>query len=168
MPIEPMEDHPRSPSPQPGTPAPTGAAAASKLPLPLERSKFGGTERRTERPDDGDAPFSRSDLRKGGVVTCEIIEVKDGGLEVKIAGSDLTAFIKRSELARDRADQRPERFAVGEKVDARVTLFDRELASLTRDDVARTRRRIGIVHQDCKFLDHMSIAANMALPPRLG
>ena len=46
-------------------PAPTGAAAASKLPLPLERSKFGGTERRTERPDDGDAPFSRSDLRKG-------------------------------------------------------------------------------------------------------
>ena len=53
------------------------------------------------------------------------IEVKDGGLEVKIAGSDLTAFIKRSELARDRADQRPERFSVGEKVDARITQFDR-------------------------------------------
>jgi len=66
------------------------------------------------------------DLRKGGVVTCEIVEVKDGGLEVKIVGTDLNAFIKRSELARDRADQRPERFAVGEKVDARVTLFDRK------------------------------------------
>jgi small subunit ribosomal protein S1 len=65
------------------------------------------------------------DLKKGSVVTCEVLEVKDGGLDVKIAGTDLTAFIKRSELARDRADQRPERFAVGEKVDARVTVFDR-------------------------------------------
>jgi small subunit ribosomal protein S1 len=44
-------------------------------------------------------------------VTCEVIEVKDGGLEVKIVGTDLTAFIKRNELARDRGDQRPERFS---------------------------------------------------------
>ncbi|HUZ66090.1 MAG TPA: S1 RNA-binding domain-containing protein, partial [Beijerinckiaceae bacterium] len=70
-------------------------------------------------------PGEAGELRKGAVVTCEIVEVKEGGLEVKIAGSDLTAFIKRNELARDRADQRPERFAVGEKVDARITLFDR-------------------------------------------
>ena len=66
------------------------------------------------------------DMRKGAVVTCEIVEVKEGGLEVKIVGTDLTAFIKRNELARDRGDQRPERFAVGEKVDARVTIFDRK------------------------------------------
>lgn len=46
----------------------------------------------------------------------------------------------------------------------KVTLFDRDVTSLSRDDVARTRRRIGIVHQDCKFLDHLSLAANMALP----
>ena len=65
------------------------------------------------------------ELRKGSVVTCEVLEVKDGGIEVKIAGTDLTAFIKRNELARDRGDQRPERFSVGEKVDARVTQFDR-------------------------------------------
>jgi small subunit ribosomal protein S1 len=65
------------------------------------------------------------ELRKGSVVTCEVIEVKDGGIEVKIAGADLTAFVKRSELARDRADQRPERFSVGEKVDARITQLDR-------------------------------------------
>ena len=66
------------------------------------------------------------EVKKGAVVTCEVIEVKDGGLDVKIIGTDLTTFIKRNELARDRADQRPERFAVGEKVDARVTLFDRK------------------------------------------
>jgi small subunit ribosomal protein S1 len=65
------------------------------------------------------------ELRKGSVVTCEVLEVKDGGLEVKIAGTDLTAFIKRNELARDRSDQRPERFSVGEKVDARIIQFDR-------------------------------------------
>ncbi|MBI5011342.1 MAG: 30S ribosomal protein S1, partial [Methylocystis sp.] len=66
------------------------------------------------------------ELRKGLVVTCEVIEVKESGIDVKIAGTDLSTFIKRSELARDRADQRTERFAVGEKVDARVTLFDRK------------------------------------------
>ena len=65
------------------------------------------------------------ELRKGSVVTCEVLEVKDGGIEVKIAGTDLTTFIKRNELARDRGDQRPERFSVGEKVDARITQFDR-------------------------------------------
>ena len=78
----------------------------------------------------GEDPFTQKaegegELRKGAVVTCEILEVKEGGVEVKIAGTDLTTFIKRNELARDRADQRPERFAVGEKVDARVTQFDR-------------------------------------------
>jgi small subunit ribosomal protein S1 len=66
------------------------------------------------------------ELKKGAVVTCEVTEVKDSGIDVKITGTDLTTFIKRNELARDRADQRPERFAVGEKVDARVTLFDRK------------------------------------------
>jgi small subunit ribosomal protein S1 len=77
---------------------------------------------------DGD-PFAAEtsgDVKKGAVVTCEITEVKENGLEVKIVGSDLAAFIKRAELARDRADQRTERFAVGEKVDARVTQIDRK------------------------------------------
>jgi small subunit ribosomal protein S1 len=64
-------------------------------------------------------------IKKGSVVTCEVLAVKDGGLDVKIAGTDFTAFIKRTELARDRAAQKAERFAVGEKVDARVTVFDR-------------------------------------------
>lgn len=74
----------------------------------------------------GGAAGEEGDVKKGAVVTCEVIEVKDSGIDVKITGTDLTTFIKRSELARDRADQRPERFAVGEKVDARVTLFDRK------------------------------------------
>ena len=50
---------------------------------------------------------------------------------MKLVGTDLTAFIKRSELARDREEQRPDRFQVGEKVDARVTQFDRRTRKVT-------------------------------------
>jgi cell division transport system ATP-binding protein len=46
----------------------------------------------------------------------------------------------------------------------KITLFDRDVDSLTRDDVAMTRRRIGVVHQDCQFLDHLTLAQNVALP----
>ena len=68
----------------------------------------------------------RGELKKGQVVTCEVTDVKEGGIDVKIVDTDLTAFIRRGDLARDRADQRPERFAAGEKVDARVIQFDRK------------------------------------------
>ncbi len=77
----------------------------------------------------GGDPFAvaeAGDIRKGAVVTCEVLEVKENGLEVKIADTDLTAFIRRSDLSRDRSEQRPERFAAGEKVDARVTNFDKK------------------------------------------
>jgi len=71
-------------------------------------------------------PFAEAgDLKKGAVVTTEVTEVKETGIDVKIVGTDFTSFSKRSELARDRSEQRPERFAVGQKVDARVTQFDR-------------------------------------------
>jgi small subunit ribosomal protein S1 len=65
------------------------------------------------------------DIKKGSVVTCEVTDVKEGGIDVKIVGTELTSFIKRSELARDRSEQRPDRFAVGQKVDARVVQVDR-------------------------------------------
>ena len=78
----------------------------------------------------GGDPFAEAaasgEIRKGAVVTCEVIDVKDAGIDVKIADTDLTAFIRRSDLSRDRSEQRPERFAKGEKVDARVTNFDKK------------------------------------------
>jgi small subunit ribosomal protein S1 len=77
-------------------------------------------------------PFAEAgDLKKGAVVTSEVTEVKEAGIDVKIVGTDLAAFIKRSELARDRSEQRPDRFAVGQKVDARVTQFDRRTHRVT-------------------------------------
>ncbi|QQR38931.1 30S ribosomal protein S1 [Devosia rhizoryzae] len=65
-------------------------------------------------------------LRKNAVVTTEVIDVNEGGIEVRIADSDVTSFIRRADLSRDRNDQRPERFAKGDKVDARITQYDRK------------------------------------------
>jgi small subunit ribosomal protein S1 len=70
--------------------------------------------------DAGDA------VRKNAVVTGIVTEVNDGGIEVRIEGTDISAFIRRADLSRDRNDQRPERFSKGEKVDARVTQVDRK------------------------------------------
>ena len=69
---------------------------------------------------------SAAGIKKGDTVTCEVLKVEDNGLEVKVAGTDMTAYVKRADLARDRAEQRPERFAVGEKFDAKVTIFDQK------------------------------------------
>jgi small subunit ribosomal protein S1 len=75
----------------------------------------------------GSDPFAEvGDIKKNQVVTCEIVDVKDAGLDVKLVGTDLTTFIRRADLSRDRNEQRPERFAKGEKIDARVILFDKK------------------------------------------
>ena len=66
------------------------------------------------------------DVRRGSVVSCEVTAVTDGGIEAKIVDTDLSAFIRRSDLARDRDEQRPERFSVGQTFDARVTQFDKK------------------------------------------
>jgi len=73
----------------------------------------------------GDPIDTISRYKKGDPVTCEVIAVQENGIEVKIAGSDVTSFIKRSDLSRDRAEQRPERFNVGDKVDAAVLSVDK-------------------------------------------
>ena len=63
-------------------------------------------------------------LRKNQVVTGTVTEVNDGGIEVELEGG-VRSFIRRADLARDRNDQRPERFGKGEKVDALVTSVDK-------------------------------------------
>jgi small subunit ribosomal protein S1 len=64
-------------------------------------------------------------LRRGEVVTVTVLEVRDGGLEVQAGEDGATGFIKRSDLGRDRDEQRPDRFQAGQKIDAMVTGFDR-------------------------------------------
>ncbi|MEN0040104.1 MAG: S1 RNA-binding domain-containing protein, partial [Pseudomonadota bacterium] len=66
------------------------------------------------------------DIRRNSIVTTEVMKVTDGGLETRIVDTDIEAFIRRGDLSRDRDEQRPERFSVGQKIDARVTQFDRK------------------------------------------
>ncbi len=74
---------------------------------------------------DGDPMENAQELRRGAVVTCEVIGVKDNGLDVSLADGSIQTFIRRADLSRERSEQRPERFAVGDKIDARITQFDR-------------------------------------------
>ena len=77
-----------------------------------------------------------SNIKKGDIVTCTITKSTDGGLEVSV-GDNLQGFIRRSDLSRDRDEQRPERFAEGEKVDAQVTMVDGKARKLSLSIKAR-------------------------------
>ncbi|MBA4008317.1 MAG: 30S ribosomal protein S1 [Erythrobacter sp.] len=72
-----------------------------------------------------EAASTGSSLRKNQTVTVTVLEVRDGGLEVQVGEDGATGFIKRSDLGRDRDEQRPDRFQVGSKIDAMVIGFDR-------------------------------------------
>jgi small subunit ribosomal protein S1 len=78
---------------------------------------------------------SLSKLKKGDVVTCTVTQVTDGGIEVTADG--MPGFIRKAELSRDRSEQRADRYAVGEKVDAKVTAVDKAARKLTLSIKAR-------------------------------
>ncbi len=61
-------------------------------------------------------------VKRGSIITVGVTSIEDGGIEVEYEG--MKSFIRRSDLSRDRAEQRPERFSVGDKVDVRVTNVD--------------------------------------------
>jgi small subunit ribosomal protein S1 len=81
-----------------------------------------GIKQLTTDPFASGAPSAK--LKKGMRVTCEVLQVKDNGIEAKLLDHDLTTFIRRSDLSRDRSEQRPDRFGVGEKFDAVVMQVD--------------------------------------------
>ncbi|WP_010187136.1 30S ribosomal protein S1 [Sphingomonas sp. PAMC 26605] len=73
----------------------------------------------------GGISAAASGLNKNAIVTVTVLEVRDAGLEVQVGDDGATGFIKRTDLGRDRDEQRPERFQTGQKFDAMVTGFDR-------------------------------------------
>ena len=73
----------------------------------------------------GDPADAMAKYKKGDAVTCTVTSVSEAGIEVKIADSELTSFVKRGDLSRDRSEQRPERFNVGDKLDAGVISVDK-------------------------------------------
>jgi small subunit ribosomal protein S1 len=91
-----------------------------------------GIKQLTDDPFAGQADA----YRKGEVVTCNVSAVTDNGIDVTI-GESMTGFIRRTDLSRDRAEQRADRFAVGEKVDAIVTSVDKKNRKLSLSIKAR-------------------------------
>jgi len=79
-----------------------------------------------------DDPFetAANEVKKGEVVTCTVSAITDGGLEITISNG-LQGFIRRADLSRERSEQRPDRFAVGDRVDAQITNIDKREHKLT-------------------------------------
>ncbi|WP_208438368.1 30S ribosomal protein S1 [Bartonella vinsonii] len=78
----------------------------------------------------GEAAAS-GELRKGAVVTCEVTAVNENDIGVKLIDHNLETTIRRADLARDRDEQRPERFSIGQRIDARITAFDKKTRKLS-------------------------------------
>jgi small subunit ribosomal protein S1 len=105
---------------------------AKVLDVDVEKERISlGIKQLTGDPLDKAGP-----IKKGGIVTCTVTEVTDGGIEVSLADG-VKAFIRRSDLARDRNDQRPERFGKGDKVDALVTAVDKTTRKISLSIKAR-------------------------------
>jgi len=90
-----------------------------------ERISLGMKQLEKGAPAVGAGRSSGGGIQKNETVTVTVLEVRDGGLEVQAGDDGVTGFIKRSDLGRDRDEQRPDRFQVGQKFDALVIGFDR-------------------------------------------
>ena len=100
---------------------------AKVLDIDFEKERIGlGIKQLQEDPAAG----AWAGVSKGAVVTCVVTEIQANGIEVKV-NDVMTGFIRRAELARDKADQRPDRFAVGDKVDAKIVNVDRSARKLS-------------------------------------
>ncbi|TPG07218.1 30S ribosomal protein S1 [Sphingomonas oligophenolica] len=90
-----------------------------------ERISLGMKQLERGAPVVGGTAAAGDKLAKNAIVTVTVLEVRDMGLEVQAGDDGATGFIKRTDLGRDRDEQRPERFQVGQKFDAMVSGFDR-------------------------------------------
>ena len=95
------------------------AIKAKVLDIDVEKERISlGVKQLTADPFEG----ATQDLKKGSVVTCIVCGIEETGIEVDVNG--MKGFIRKADLSRERAEQRPERFAIGDKVDAKVTSID--------------------------------------------
>ena len=95
------------------------------LDVDVDKERISLGMKQLERGAPAEGGTGGGSMRRGEVVTVTVLEVRDGGLEVQAGDDGATGFIKRSDLGRDRDEQRPDRFQVGQKLDAMVTGFDR-------------------------------------------
>jgi len=116
---------------------------AKILAIDIEKERISlGVKQLSEAPanaEKGGEEFT--DVQKGATVTCNVTEIHDDGITVKVADG-ITSFIKKSEIARERQDQRPDRFAVGDRVDVKVVSVD------------KSTRKVGVSIKALEMDDH--------------
>ncbi|CAA9512157.1 MAG: SSU ribosomal protein S1p [uncultured Sphingomonadaceae bacterium] len=95
------------------------------LDVDVEKERISLGMKQLERGQVAVGGGGANEPRKNEVVTVTVLEARDGGLEVQVGDDGPTGFIRRGDLGRDRDEQRPERFQVGQKFDAMVTGYDR-------------------------------------------
>ena len=95
---------------------------AKVLDIDLDKERISlGIKQLSEDPHSQDL----NNLAKGSIVTCTVTATNDGGVEVSVGDSGIPGFIRKAELSRDRSEQRPDRYAAGEKIDAKITQMDK-------------------------------------------
>ncbi len=93
--------------------------SAKVLDIDVEKERVSlGIKQMSEDPFSG-----ATEMKKGAVVTCTVSKIQDAGIDVEIS-EGVVGFIRKGDLSRDRAEQRPDRFAVGDKIDAKITSID--------------------------------------------
>ena len=107
------------------------AVQAVVLDVDVDKERISLGIKQLSKDNIGEAAAS-GELRKNAVVSVEVTDVQDTGLEVKLVDfPEVSSYIRRSDLSRDRDEQRPERFSVGQTVDARVTNFSKKDRKVT-------------------------------------
>ncbi|MDZ4735474.1 MAG: 30S ribosomal protein S1 [Rhodospirillaceae bacterium] len=111
-------------------------------------------------------------IKKGEIVTCTVTAVQDNGIEVALS-EGLTGFIRKGDLSRDRSEQRADRFAAGEKVDAKVTAFDTKTRKISLsikaheiDEDKRAMNEYGSSDSGASLGDILGAAINRARAAR--
>ena len=106
---------------------------AKILEMDPERERIAlGIKQLSDDPYEG----AMSGMAKGAVVTCTVTEIGSSSVDVAV-NDNVTGVIKKSDLSRERSEQRPDRFAVGEKVDAKIIAVDKKNRKVTLSIKAR-------------------------------
>ena len=138
---------------------------AKVLAIDVEKERISlGVKQLSEHAESG----SLEGVQKGDTVTCVVSAIQEGGIEVKI-NDGVTAFIKKSDLSRDRQEQRPERFAIGDRVDAKVTSVDKtshkvnlSIKALEADEQKKAIEEYGSTDSGASLGDILGAALNDA------
>ncbi|MEQ1789756.1 MAG: 30S ribosomal protein S1, partial [Rickettsiales bacterium] len=142
---------------------------AKILAIDIEKERISlGVKQLSEAPENYEKSEELTGVQKGSTVTCAVTEIHDDGITVKVADG-ITSFVKKSEIARERQDQRPDRFAVGDRVDVKIVSVDKasnkvnvSIKALEMDDHKKAISEYGSENSGASLGDILGAALSAA------